>query len=284
MCSPGRRLRAAPPPAPVWRRLPAVPAGWTGHACWHPDRLRRQDEGFATQREQQRFAHDVGDGFAGLAGHGIADALALGLVAGAVQFQQLVGFDQALQVRQLQGGERAVPCAGWSAPAVRHRSWRPGPRPASSAGQRGRPGRAPPWHRPVRPRSSGVRDRPRPARRAGTRAIGRAAAGCPGRKYRCGRSQATPRRSRMPTSARPRLLYLETPAVRWRGLTGTLVVFQPARCISAGRYRCMWSKYGRSRNALRSNSLMPQPVSGVSRCAGPCLSACRPASGCAAGR
>src|SRR5256885_12875793 len=44
--------------------------------------------------------------------------------------------------------------------------------------------------RSVRPRSSGVRDRPRPARRAGTRAIGRAAADCPGRKYRCGRRLA----------------------------------------------------------------------------------------------
>src|SRR5690606_1626674 len=48
-------------------------------------------------------------------------------------------------------------------------------------------------------------------------------------------SQATPRRSRMPTRARPRLLYLDTPAVRARWLTGTLTVFQPARCTSAGR-------------------------------------------------
>src|SRR5690606_25519726 len=76
-------------------------------------------------------------------------------------------------------------------------------------------------------------------------------------------SQATPRRSAMPTIARWRLLYLDTPAPRWRWLTGTLNVFQPARCIRAGRYRCMWSKYGRSRKASRSNSLVPQPVSGV---------------------
>ena len=48
-------------------------------------------------------------------------------------------------------------------------------------------------------------------------------------------ARATPRRSRMPTRARLRLLYLDTPAVRCRWLTGTLMVFQPARCISAGR-------------------------------------------------
>src|SRR3546814_18987493 len=48
-------------------------------------------------------------------------------------------------------------------------------------------------------------------------------------------SQATRRMSAMPASARPRLLYFYTPLARWRWLTGTLTVFQPARCISAGR-------------------------------------------------
>lgn len=48
-------------------------------------------------------------------------------------------------------------------------------------------------------------------------------------------SQATPIRSRMPTRARPRLVYLDWPDPRDRWETGTLRVFQPARCISAGR-------------------------------------------------
>src|SRR5690606_29751965 len=48
-------------------------------------------------------------------------------------------------------------------------------------------------------------------------------------------SQATPRRSLMPTSARWRLLYLDAPVARWRWFTGTLTVWYPARCISAGR-------------------------------------------------
>ena len=48
-------------------------------------------------------------------------------------------------------------------------------------------------------------------------------------------SQATPRRSAMPTSARLRLLYFEAPLPRGRWLTGTDFTCQPARCISAGR-------------------------------------------------
>ncbi len=48
-------------------------------------------------------------------------------------------------------------------------------------------------------------------------------------------NQPTPRRSAMPTRARLRLLYLDTPVPRARWLTGTLRTRQPARCISAGR-------------------------------------------------
>jgi len=48
-------------------------------------------------------------------------------------------------------------------------------------------------------------------------------------------SHATPRKSAMPTRARLRLLYLDCPVPRGRWLTGTLTVFQPARCMSAGR-------------------------------------------------
>src|SRR5690606_4869509 len=76
-------------------------------------------------------------------------------------------------------------------------------------------------------------------------------------------SQATPRRSLIPTRARFRLLYLETPVARWRWFTGTLTERCAGGCIGAGRYRGRWSKYGRSRKASRSNSLMPRPVSGV---------------------
>ncbi len=48
-------------------------------------------------------------------------------------------------------------------------------------------------------------------------------------------SQPTPRKSAMPTMARPKLVYLELPLPRARWLTGTLVTCQPARCIKAGR-------------------------------------------------
>ena len=54
------------------------------------------------------------------------------------------------------------------------------------------------------------------------------------------------------------------PPRRGRWLTGTERTIPPSRNTSAGRNRCMWSKYGRSRKSARGNSFKPHPVSGVS--------------------
>src|SRR6185312_16347002 len=78
------------------------------------------------------------------------------------------------------------------------------------------------------------------------------------------RSHITPNRSVMPTARRSSVPYFEAPRSRGRWLTGTDRTAPPARSTSAGRKRCMWSKYGRSRKSARGNSLSPQPVSGVS--------------------
>lgn len=48
-------------------------------------------------------------------------------------------------------------------------------------------------------------------------------------------SHSMPTRSYSPASPRDKLPYFEAPARRARWLTATLRVFQPARCMSAGR-------------------------------------------------
>src|SRR3546814_12519080 len=81
-------------------------------------------------------------------------------------------------------------------------------------------------------------------------------------------SQATPRMSAMPTSARPRSLYFDTPSARWRWLTGPLTVFQPPRGLRAGRYRCIWSKYVQIGTTARGDSAGQEgrvTVEGVTR-------------------